>query len=105
MKKTSSDFSLRMSEWTESEDSGKENQPHNGFKLLANKKTHIQNAESVSSSELTTTTKTVVPKKTQKKTQRGLFTTSASGGKNGRSGVFVSLVCSILHLDVTKLNY
>ena len=27
-KKTSSDFSLGMSEWMDSEDSGKENQPH-----------------------------------------------------------------------------
>ena len=44
MKTTSSDFSLGMSEWTESEYSDKENQPHSDddFKLLANKKTRIQ---------------------------------------------------------------
>ena len=83
-KKTSSDFSLGMSEWTESEDSGKENQPHSNddFKQTAKKKTRFQKqqtkkkqdklrfAESVSSSELhvATMTKAVVPKNTQKNT-------------------------------------
>lgn len=80
-KKTSSDFSLGTSEWTESEDSGKENQPHSDddFKQPAKKKTRIQKqqtkkqdksrfAESVSSSKLATMTKAVVPKNTQKNT-------------------------------------
>ena len=70
-----------MSEWTESEDSGKENQPHSDddFKQPAKKKTRIQKqqtkkqdksrfAESVSSSKLATMTKAVVPKNTQKNT-------------------------------------
>ena len=67
-KKTSSDFSLGMSEWTESEDSGKENQPHSDddFKqkrrlIFRNSKQKKQDkirfAESVSSSELATMTK------------------------------------------------